>query len=227
MAAQQKVDNLKAFQQKLFITGTKKRKQFGLLERPSVPPSVPQVSFKLYVCGSSGSGKSYFVQRLAGTEGKSRNAETLGIEVSHVYWPMKIGNRVMLFRLELWDAGDASSKRFSHIKPACGEAIDGMIICFSVTSLEQWNEVPQLVSNASQSSEKAAVMVLASRLDKPTEMVVSENEIRTFEANHDVPVLRLPPVSNDPMTIAPILNFICKQLWHRDQKLLSVSKEKG
>lgn len=40
----------------------------GLLERPSVPPSVPQVSFKLYVCGSSGSGKSYFVQRLAGTE---------------------------------------------------------------------------------------------------------------------------------------------------------------
>ena len=43
--------------------------------------------------------------------------ETTGIEVHHVYWPMKIGSRAMLFRLELWDAGEASSKRYNHIKP--------------------------------------------------------------------------------------------------------------
>lgn len=46
-----------------------------------------------------------------------QHTETLGIQCCTVYWPMKIGNRLILFRLEVWDAGDNSVKRYNHVLP--------------------------------------------------------------------------------------------------------------
>lgn len=46
-----------------------------------------------------------------------QHTETLGIQCCTVYWPMKIGNRLILFRLEVWDAGDSSVKRYNHVLP--------------------------------------------------------------------------------------------------------------
>ena len=47
----------------------------------------------------------------------SQHVETVGVQCSHVYWPMKMGARLMLFKLEIWDAGESTIKRYNHILP--------------------------------------------------------------------------------------------------------------
>ena len=42
-----------------------------------------------------------------------------GIATSVLYWPAKIAdiNKVVMFRLQLWDAGETTIKKFHHILP--------------------------------------------------------------------------------------------------------------
>jgi len=41
----------------------------------------------------------------------------LGIQTSTCYWPVKIldMNKVMLFKLQFWDAGESACKKFDHV----------------------------------------------------------------------------------------------------------------
>ncbi|NWI64006.1 CPLN2 protein, partial [Todus mexicanus] len=83
------------------------RRAFGLLERPVLPPNlaVPTVTYKLFVCGKSGVGKTALVAWLAGSPAAPGHHETLGVEVTTVYWPAKIGatGRPLIFQLQFWD----------------------------------------------------------------------------------------------------------------------------
>ncbi|NWI52330.1 CPLN2 protein, partial [Calyptomena viridis] len=79
----------------------------GLLERPALPPAlaVPTVSYKLFLSGRSGVGKTALVAALAGTPVPPTHHETLGIEATTVYWPAKprASAHPVLFQLHFWD----------------------------------------------------------------------------------------------------------------------------
>lgn len=57
---------------------------------------------------------------------------------------------------------------------------------------------------------------------------MSEGELDSFEATHGVPIIKLGEAAEeqaDEIThTAPILNFLCKRLWQRDQELLSIKQ---
>lgn len=91
----------------------------GLLDRPSLPSSIEEVSYKLYITGRSCVGKTATVARLSGIKYPSIYVETAGIRKSNIYWPVKIWDKIILFKLQFWDAGDNSIKRYSHILPVC------------------------------------------------------------------------------------------------------------
>ncbi|NXH18178.1 CPLN2 protein, partial [Bucco capensis] len=83
------------------------RRVFGLLERPVLAPNlaVPTVTYKLFVSGKSGIGKTALVATLAGSTVSPLHHETLGIEVTTVYWPAKprASARPVIFQLDFWD----------------------------------------------------------------------------------------------------------------------------
>ncbi|NXT52027.1 CPLN2 protein, partial [Pluvianellus socialis] len=79
----------------------------GLLERPVLPPALaaPIVTYKLFLSGKSGVGKTALVATLAGTPAAPGHHETLGIEATTVYWPAKprASGRPVIFQLDFWD----------------------------------------------------------------------------------------------------------------------------
>ncbi|NWV36414.1 CPLN2 protein, partial [Grantiella picta] len=79
----------------------------GLLERPALPPAlaVPTVTYKLFLAGKSGVGKTALVAWLGGTPVPPAHHETLGIEATMLFWPAKPRSsaRPVLFQLHLWD----------------------------------------------------------------------------------------------------------------------------
>jgi len=87
----------------------------GILERPNVPSSIEEVSYKLFVAGKSGVGKTCSVARFAGQPFPTSYHETPGIRKTNVYWPVKIWEKVIVFKLQFWEAGDNSIKKYSHI----------------------------------------------------------------------------------------------------------------
>lgn len=81
-------------------------------------PNIEEVSYKLFFVGKSGVGKSSTIARLAGIVNVNGDyAETRGIRKSNIYWPVKVWDRIILFRLQCWDAGDKDIKKFGHILP--------------------------------------------------------------------------------------------------------------
>jgi len=85
------------------------------LERP-ILPNIEEVSYKLFFVGKSGAGKSSTIARLAGiVNNDGEYIETRGIRKSNIYWPVKVWDRIILFRLQCWDAGDRDIKKFGHI----------------------------------------------------------------------------------------------------------------
>ncbi|NWS78296.1 CPLN2 protein, partial [Crotophaga sulcirostris] len=84
-----------------------RRRVFGLLERPVLPPAlaVPIVTYKVFVSGKSGVGKTTLVATLAGTPAPTTHHETLGIEATTVFWPAKLraSGRPVIFQLHFWD----------------------------------------------------------------------------------------------------------------------------
>ncbi len=93
----------------------------GLLERPIVPPTFASASFKLFLVGRSGIGKSSLVSLLAASSTEP-HVETSGVRVTRVFWPVRLrpdatnGARLVLVQLSLWDAGDAIAKKYAHIQ---------------------------------------------------------------------------------------------------------------
>ncbi|NXS71173.1 CPLN2 protein, partial [Pandion haliaetus] len=83
------------------------RRVFGLLEHPALPPTlaVPTVTYKLFLSGKSGVGKTALVATLVGTPVPPIHHETLGIEATTVYWPAKLqaSGRPVIFQLQFWD----------------------------------------------------------------------------------------------------------------------------
>ncbi len=45
----------------------------------------------------------------------SSYTETVGIHVKDVYWPARIGDKINLFHLQFWEAGEHCAKKYSYI----------------------------------------------------------------------------------------------------------------
>ncbi|KAJ0068730.1 hypothetical protein NL108_010800, partial [Boleophthalmus pectinirostris] len=121
-----------------------------LLESPMMSPlaAVDTVQYKIFLSGKSGVGKTSAVARLAGVNIPNIHYETIGIETTIVYWPVKIkeSGRVLFFRLQLWDCGENALKRFDHMLPFCKEQIDAVLLLFSFTDRISFEDLPNQIS---------------------------------------------------------------------------------
>ncbi|OXB77263.1 UNVERIFIED_CONTAM: hypothetical protein H355_002255 [Colinus virginianus] len=209
------------------------RRVFGLLERPALPPalSVPTLTYKLFVSGRSAVGKTALVATLAGTPVPPTHRETLGIEVSTLFWPaIPLGSeRPVLFQLQFWDCGESALRKFEHLLPACREEADAILLVFSFTDRASFEELPARLARVLQPSEDPLRVVVGTRFDLCPRTAVTEADVAALEDSWGLRVLRVGGgcgVGREGVArVAPLLDALVGQLWQRDQMAAGVSPE--
>ncbi|XP_032800570.1 ciliogenesis and planar polarity effector 2 isoform X1 [Petromyzon marinus] len=134
---------------------------YGILEAPPLRESMQTLSYKVFVSGRAGVGKTAAIARLAGLTALPPHAsssssssscgggggyhETPGIQTTVVDWPVRLTpcDKLLLFRLHFWDCGEAALRKFDHILPACREGADAVLCLFSVTDRSSLDDVVQ------------------------------------------------------------------------------------
>ncbi|XP_063225806.1 ciliogenesis and planar polarity effector 2-like [Bacillus rossius redtenbacheri] len=202
------------------------RKIFGILERPSLPHSIEEVSYKVFVTGKSGVSRSATIARLCGAAFKhvGTYTETLGIRKSNVYWPVKIWDKIILFKLHIWDADDSSIKKYSHILPACRQKADANMYVFSFMDKNSFADLPQLIGKITQEGDNPTNIAIGTGYNVTGRMEVSSADVEEFEMKWQMPVLKMDSrwsgERNEVHEVAPTLNIICERLWIRDQEYI-------
>lgn len=195
------------------------RKLYGLLEQPNLPPSIEQVECKLFVVGRSGCGKTCTASWLAGLPGwNCQPGESPGVRTTVVYWPARVHTKLVLFKLNVWDAGESANRKYSHVYPVCKEEADGVLVVFSFSDRAGWEELPSLLQRTAPPQENITPIVVGTKYGNIQENEVSGAEVTEFEKSWNVPVVRVryqsqtttPPSVPD---VAVALNTICEQLW--------------
>nr|XP_060614825.1 ciliogenesis and planar polarity effector 2 isoform X2 [Anolis sagrei ordinatus] len=207
----------------------KQRRAFGLLERPALSPQAAAdvVSYKVFVSGRSGVGKTALVAHLAGAEVPPTHQETPGIQTSTVFWPVKLqeSGRALFFRFSFWDCGEAALKRFDHILPSCLEKADAVLLLFSFTDRSSFEDLPQqasrVVAPATQVSGRAPLkMVVGTKFDQFAHSDVTEADLSALGHSWGLPVLRVKSLAGRRAglsDVAPLLNGLAEHLWRQDQ----------
>ncbi|XP_012728756.2 ciliogenesis and planar polarity effector 2 [Fundulus heteroclitus] len=200
----------------------KKRKNFGLLESPVMPPhaAVDTVHYKIFLSGKSGVGKTALAARLAGLNIPKMHHETTGIQTTVVYWPVKLreNGRVLFFRLQLWDCGENALRRFDHLLPSCKEQVDAVIFLFSFTDRTSFEDLSNQISKWTEPSYGCLVkVVVGTKFDLFMHCDVPERDVRKFQETWRLPVHRSGGEVSDGLgDVAPILNCLAENLWHQD-----------
>ncbi|XP_018429546.1 PREDICTED: REM2- and Rab-like small GTPase 1 [Nanorana parkeri] len=152
------------------ILRKRKRRLFGLIEQPVLPPQLPSdiASYKIFVCGKSGVGKTALIAKLCGLEVPSMHHETTGIQTSRVFWPVRPrhSQRPFIFCFQFWDCGESALKKFDHILLACKEKADAALFLFSFTDRSSFEDVPPLISRTLSPEEDAARVVIGTKFDQ-------------------------------------------------------------
>jgi len=205
---------------------TNGRKFFGLLERP-ILPNIEEVSYKLFFVGKSGAGKSSTIARLAGILNLDEEyVETRGIRKSNIYWPVKVWDRIILFRLQCWDAGDRDIKKFGHILPVCKEEADAIVFVFSFADPSGLTNISTNLPVYMNDKSKPAPIVIGTKYcagDFTAKVTI--DDIDEFEKTQKITILKINKtdgkydVKENEIT-AYTLNVICEQLWIRDQNYI-------
>jgi len=208
------------------ITGAPKR-IFGILEKPSIPPSFNQVKYKLGIIGKSGVGKTALVcllsnQREFATSSQIPPGETPGVRVTTVYWPAKINkSQIYLFQLELWDSGETATRKYNHILPVVRQNTSVFVYVFSFTDKSSYDDIEsQLVR---RSNTPGCAIVIGTKYGLQSDVQVTQADVARLETKFKVSVLRLlyhqsgQQKSGNPNEAAFALNFICDQLYAYSQ----------
>ncbi|XP_044277141.1 ciliogenesis and planar polarity effector 2 [Varanus komodoensis] len=211
-----------------------RRKSFGLIERPVLPPqeATDIASYKIFVSGKSGVGKTALVARLAGLEMPWVHHETTGIQTTIVYWPAKLreSGRALFFKFSFWDCGEAVLKKFDHILPACTERVDGFLFLFSFTDRASFEDLPNQICRIADGAKNAVKIVIGTKFDQFAHTDVTEHNVATFRHAWRLPVLRAKSINTPRMgdgqsldgyarlsDVAHLLNGLAEHLWRQDQ----------
>ncbi|XP_071751349.1 ciliogenesis and planar polarity effector 2 [Centroberyx gerrardi] len=203
------------------ILHKKRRKKFGLLESPVMPPhiAVDTVHYKIFISGKSGVGKTALAARLAGLKIPNMHYETTGIETTVVYWPVKLreSGRVLFFRLQLWDCGENALRRFDHLLPSCKEEVDAILFLFSFTDRTSFDDLSNQIAKWSGPPDRLVKLVVGTKFDLFMHSDVTEREVSKFQEERSFPVLRTGGEVSDGLgDVAPLLNCLAERLWHQD-----------
>jgi len=211
------------------------RRPFYCLEKPLlIDTNVDVFEYKIFLLGDSFVGKSSIAAKLSANVVAREYKETLGIQLSTVYWPAKLVevSRTVLFKLQLWDCGHSASENFSHLLPALKDRADGVMLVFSFIDKSSFTQLPVNMTRllATDNSSPAAQaplcrFVVGTKQDRQTEVDVTPADVSDFEHRWSLKVLCVPNVlghvtslsSGDCEDVAPLLNYMCDQLWTRDQ----------
>uniref|UniRef100_A0ABI7ZRW6 Ciliogenesis and planar polarity effector 2 n=1 Tax=Felis catus TaxID=9685 RepID=A0ABI7ZRW6_FELCA len=208
--------------------------QPGLLERPVLPPpvAIDTASYKIFVSGKSGGGKTALVAKLAGLEVPVVHHETAGIQTTVVFWPAKLqaSERVVMFRFEFWDCGESALKKFDHMLPACKEKTDAFLFLFSFTDRASFEDLPGQLARVAGDTPGVVRMVIGSKFDQYMHTDVPERDLTAFRQAWELPLLRVKSVPGRRLAdgrtldgwagladVAHVLNGLAEQLWHQDQ----------
>ncbi|GAB5574600.1 ciliogenesis and planar polarity effector 2 isoform X3 [Prionailurus iriomotensis] len=217
---------------------------WGLLERPVLPPpvAIDTASYKIFVSGKSGVGKTALVAKLAGLEVPVVHHETAGcnwilqhpvrIQTTVVFWPAKLqaSDRAVMFRFEFWDCGESALKKFDHMLPACKEKTDAFLFLFSFTDRASFEDLPGQLARVAGDTPGVVRMVIGSKFDQYMHTDVPERDLTAFRQAWELPLLRVKSVPGRRLAdgrtldgwagladIAHVLNGLAEQLWHQDQ----------
>ncbi|KAM3835992.1 ciliogenesis and planar polarity effector 2-like [Diretmus argenteus] len=209
------------------ILQKKRRKDFGLLESPVMPPhsAVDTVHYKIFLSGKSGVGKTALAARLSGRNVPSMHYETTGIETRVVYWPVKLREsaRVLFFRLQLWDCGENALRRFDHFLPSCKERVDAILFLFSFTDRTSFDDLSHQIE--ATASDQVVKLVVGTKFDLFMHSDVTEREVSRFQETWGLPVFRTGGGVSDGLgggvgdglsDVAPLLNRLAENLWNHD-----------
>ncbi|XP_066595286.1 ciliogenesis and planar polarity effector 2-like isoform X2 [Prorops nasuta] len=174
----------------------------------------------------SGVGKTSIVARLAGTTDLNSNyCETNGIKKTNVFWPVKIWDKVVLFKLQFWDTSEFSIKKYSHILPACRDKTDAICCVFSFDDITSFNDVPYLMNTMSAIKEKPATIVIGTKFKPWSSSTVQDIQVKEFEEKWKLKVIKIDANKSSPKNetihCSYQLNEICNILWNRDKEYLS------
>ncbi|PIK54881.1 putative REM2- and Rab-like small GTPase 1 [Apostichopus japonicus] len=207
-----------------------KRKVFGFLERPALPPQItPEMwNFKARLVGKSGVGKTSTVAKLTGQPAPRSHCETPGIVSSVAYWPIKLNSNgnVILTRLQFWDAGDNVGKKYDHIYPACREDIDVTLFLFSYTDRSSFLDLHKKLSDSEDDLKDTLRVIVGTKFDQIYRSEITSKELEDFQRQWMVPLLSVQNVHktetdsgrivtetcNDLKDVAPSLNRLCEFL---------------
>ncbi|KAM4016917.1 LOW QUALITY PROTEIN: ciliogenesis and planar polarity effector 2 [Anomaloglossus baeobatrachus] len=207
----------------------RKRRTYGLLDRPVLPPQFPAdfAAYKVFVSGKSGVGKTSLIAKLCGLEGTPVHHETTGIQTSCVYWPVRPrgSERPVIFAFHFWDCGESALRKFDHILPACKENADAVLFLFSFTDRSSFEDLPALISRTLSQEDTAARLVIGTKLDQFMHTDVTEQDVRDFQQTWQLPVMRVrgstgPRLGDGRAELAdaaPVLDGLAEVLWCRDQ----------
>ncbi|XP_070163351.1 ciliogenesis and planar polarity effector 2 [Polyergus mexicanus] len=208
-----------------YINSSKKRRFYGILERPSLPSSIEEVTYKIFMIGRSGVGKTSVVGKLAGILESNNYTETNGIRKTNVFWPVKIWDKVVLFKLQFWDTSESSIKKYNHILPACKDKVDAMCSVFSFDDASSFNDVPYLMNTMTAIKEKPANIVIGTKFKPWSSCVIDDAQIKEFEDKWKVKIITIDAskllVKSELFDCSYQLNAICNILWNRDKEFIS------
>ncbi|XP_067090956.1 ciliogenesis and planar polarity effector 2 [Osmerus mordax] len=200
----------------------KRRRHFGLLEAPVMPPNVAvdTAHYKVFLSGKSGVGKTALAARLAGLNIPKLHYETTGIEATVIYWPVKLreSGRVLFFRLQLFDCGENALRRFDHLLPSCKEQVDAILFLFSFTDRASFDDLTnQIAKSRSEPSDRAVRLVVGTKFDLFMHTDVTQSEVGSFQEVLGLPVFCVGGEVSDGLDeVAPLLNCLAEHLWHQD-----------
>jgi len=149
-----------------------------------------------------------------------------------VYWPAKLkeSQKVVMFKFQFWDCGEHAIRKYDHLLPALKDKADAALFLFSFTDRGSFDDLPNQINRILDEEDKILPIAVATRLDQILNSDFTEQEIREFEEQWQVPVLRIANVTGRRLAdgrsldgkagvvdVAPFLNSLAELLWQRDQ----------